>query len=135
MEGGDPIVTFIYASQTGNWEEISLDLHEKAKEEGYTTERFEFDDHLKKFDLAKHQPKRIVVLLWSSTGDGECPDNGNKFYRYLLKQAKVAKEQGTPESKIFSHLNYTILGLGDSGKSFFIKLSLIYKSFRLQQSS
>ncbi|CAI2363275.1 unnamed protein product [Moneuplotes crassus] len=117
----DPVVTFIYASQTGNCEEISMDLHTTAKEKGYTSERYEFDQHLKNFDLTNPKPKRVVVILCSSTGDGECPDNGNKFYRYLCKHSKIAKNEKTPESRIFSHLHYTILGLGDSDYSSFHK--------------
>ena len=81
----DPIVTFIYASQTGNCEEISLNLYEEAKSKGYKAERYEFDEHLAKFDLTKKTPKRIVVAIVSSTGDGECPDNGVHFFSYLRK--------------------------------------------------
>jgi sulfite reductase alpha subunit-like flavoprotein len=112
----EPIITFIYASQTGNCEEISLDMYTTAQEKGYKAERYEFDEHLESFDLTSNEPKRIVVIFWSSTGDGECPDNGNKFYRYLSKSAKIAKEQGD-SAKIFRHLRYTILGLGDSDYS------------------
>ena len=114
----DPIVTFIYASQTGNCEDISMDLHTTARSKGYTSERYEFDQHLKSFDLTQTSQKRVVVIICSSTGDGECPDNGNKFFRYLCKHSKVAKQDGTASTKIFSHLYYTILGLGDSGKDF-----------------
>ena len=114
-----PIVTFIYASQTGNCEEISLDMHDEAIEKGYKAERYQFDEHLKKFDLTQKNINRIVILIVSSTGDGEAPDNGAKFYRYLLKQAKVAKASKDVKDMIFSHLNFTILGLGDSDyKSF-----------------
>lgn len=77
----DPVVTFIYASQTGNCEDISLDLYQTAQEKGFKAQRYMFDDHLKKFDLTEQHPKRIVVILVSSTGDGEAPDNGNKFLR------------------------------------------------------
>lgn len=45
----------------------------------------------------------------------------NLINRYLKKHAKLAKEQGTPESKIFQHLHFTILGLGDSDYSSFQK--------------
>ena len=114
-----PIVTFIYASQTGNCEEISLDMHDEAIEKGYKAERYQFDEHLKKFDLTQTNINRIVILIVSSTGDGEAPDNGAKFYRYLLKQAKEAKASKDVKDMIFSHLNFTILGLGDSDyKSF-----------------
>lgn len=94
-----------------------MDMYTTAQDKGYKAERYEFDEHLDKFDLTKNDPKRIVVILCSSTGDGEAPDNGNKFFRYLSKNARLAKENAEDSYKIFSHLKYTILGLGDSDYS------------------
>lgn len=116
-----PIVTFVYASQTGNCEEISLDMYNKAKELGYESERFQFDDHGIKFDFSCELPVRIAVLIVSSTGDGEPPDNGAKFYRFLRNSEKQARTSRSPKDKIFSHLPYTILGLGDSDYQSFHK--------------
>lgn len=59
----EPIITFIYASQTGNCEEISLDMYTTAQEKGYKAERYEFDDHLESYNLTLSEPKRIVVIF------------------------------------------------------------------------
>jgi sulfite reductase alpha subunit-like flavoprotein len=84
-----------------------MDMFTAAQEKGYKAERYEFDEHLDKFDLTLKHPKRLLVVLCSSTGDGEAPDNGNKFFRYLNKNAKIARDSGKEDAKIFSHLKFT----------------------------
>ena len=55
----DPIVTYIYASQTGNAEEISMTLLDDTQAKGFTAERYEFNEHFDQFDLTKTTPKRV----------------------------------------------------------------------------
>lgn len=44
------------------------------------------------------------MVIASSTGDGESPENGQKFRKYLETQT----------GDKFGHVFYTMLGLGDS---------------------
>ena len=51
----------------------------------------------------------VLVIITSSTGDGELPDNAQKFYRWVRTQ----------EGNVLSGVRYTILGLGNSNYSTF----------------
>ena len=67
------------------------------------------------FDLTEKNALKICVLIVSSTGDGNMPENGEHFERFLLRESHAIGEKST--SKMFSHVSYTILGLGDSNYS------------------
>lgn len=54
---------------------------------------------------------KIVLVICSSTGDGESPENSLEFFRYLRRE--TANETSTA----LSHLFYTVLGLGSSDYS------------------
>ena len=55
--------------------------------------------------LANKNAIKVVVFFASSTGDGDSPENGLQF-RAWIEQLDGAD--------IFSHVFYTLLGLGDS---------------------
>ncbi|RIA98415.1 hypothetical protein C1645_870670 [Glomus cerebriforme] len=91
----------LYASQTGNAEWISKNIHQEASERGFANECHVMEE-LDEFDLSK---ENVLILVTSNTGDGDPPDNATKFFRFLRKI----------KSKTFlSHLKFTILGLGDT---------------------
>jgi sulfite reductase alpha subunit-like flavoprotein len=50
----------------------------------------------------KLEDEPVMVIVTSSTGDGEPPSNANKFWR------KIRREKN---SKFLSHMKYTVLGL------------------------
>ena len=87
------ILTILYGSQTGTAEEIGIELEAAAKEKGMEVERYECDEGLKKIMLwsEEQQSSRVFVLLISSTGDGEPPDNCRKFW----KELRVKKKKST----------------------------------------
>lgn len=96
----------LWASQTGNCEEISLRLQNDCSFKGIKTERYCLQELGSSLKLQTHE---VLVIIVSSTGDGELPDNGQKFYRWIRQQ----------EGTILSGIRYTILGLGDSNYSTF----------------
>eukprot|EP00603_Paraphysomonas_imperforata_P009419 CAMPEP_0114430330 /NCGR_PEP_ID=MMETSP0103-20121206/9983_1 /TAXON_ID=37642 ORGANISM="Paraphysomonas imperforata, Strain PA2" /NCGR_SAMPLE_ID=MMETSP0103 /ASSEMBLY_ACC=CAM_ASM_000201 /LENGTH=124 /DNA_ID=CAMNT_0001599769 /DNA_START=198 /DNA_END=572 /DNA_ORIENTATION=- len=49
---------------------------------------------------------RAVIIVCSTTGNGDAPDNAEKFWRTIKKRA-LAKDT-------FEGVNYTVLGLGDT---------------------
>lgn len=57
---------------------------------------------------------KICVIVVSSTGDGDSPENGDKFFRYLRNSANSSNTNG-----LLSHVFYAMLGLGDSNYSKF----------------
>ncbi|GBB97300.1 hypothetical protein RclHR1_02960013 [Rhizophagus clarus] len=91
----------LYASQTGNAEWIAKNIHQEASERGFVNECHVMEE-LDKFDLSK---ENVLILVTSNTGDGDPPDNATKFFRFLRK---------IKSKTFFSHLKFTILGLGDT---------------------
>ena len=91
----------LWASETGNSEEISLIIKERADDDGVPCERFCLGEIGTAFTL---KDREVLVFVLSSTGDGEMPDNGLKFYRWLRQN---------PDFQ-FSGIKFTILGMGDT---------------------
>ena len=94
-------------------------MFEKAKKLGYkNAQRFEFDDYLKRENFTSSW---VYVMISSSTGDGEFPDNGTSMHRYLMKCNK--------EKLDMSHVWFTLLGLGSTDYSTFLGVPIfIHKS-------
>jgi methionine synthase reductase len=107
----------LYASQTGNCEAISEDLLDPlaANVSGSKFKRFVLNDIDKKWSLEKKEVKKlqIAIFILSSTGDGEMPENGEKFYRWLRRTSGAQKEGESP----LNHLYFTMLGLGSTDYS------------------
>ena len=67
-------------------------------------------NQFKELGLTKKTALKIVIFMTSSTGDGEFPENGLQFQKYL---------RGENDTRALSHVSFTILGLGDSNYSKF----------------
>lgn len=110
----------LYGSQTGNAEEIAKAIHQQwlhtlplpssssssllrvqSMSDYISTHNNNIDELINEY---------IILFVISTTGEGDLPDNANRFFR-LLKQKK--------EKKWFSHTHIGILGLGDSNYSNF----------------
>lgn len=74
-------VTVFFASQTGNAESISRNIHEQAQERGFKSSHYVLNDFAK-VDWDKED---CLVFVVSTTGDGDPPDNSTKFWRHLRK--------------------------------------------------
>ena len=107
------IATIIYASETNKGMKVAERIFQDCEKEKIHTELYEFCDYQKKFEL--NDPKRIFIMIVSSTQDGDAPDNGYKLCKELKKLAK----NPVNSTKLFT-LKFTILGLGDSSYSSFM---------------
>ena len=96
-------LTILYGSQTGQAEAISEEIHDRVVKENVKAVRFCLSEVDKKFSIEKEQ---LVVIVCSTTGDGDPPDNASKFVRRIKKK--------TLSSDHLSKLRYTVLALGDS---------------------
>lgn len=101
-------VCFAYGSETGTALEITRCLRAAAVANGFTTDILSLDGLASRLQQREmHQggqaPHPPVIVVTSSTGDGEPPSNARGFWSWIT----------TPRRSL-AGLRYTILGLGDS---------------------
>jgi sulfite reductase (NADPH) flavoprotein alpha-component len=94
-----PIV-LLWASQTGTAEELATHVATQLGEAGLPVALHGMDD----FSAAELSTTQEVLLITSTTGDGEPPDNGADLWRALTASG-ATKLTGT---------RYAVLALGDS---------------------
>ena len=94
------ILHIVYGTQTGTAEELAYDIEKLSKDKGVDCKVFELDDI--SMDNLKEINKLLIVT--STTGDGEVPDNGLTFWENLSS----LNELNIP------NLKYGVLALGDS---------------------
>ncbi|MCV7200314.1 bifunctional nitrate reductase/sulfite reductase flavoprotein subunit alpha [Mycobacterium angelicum] len=94
-----PIVV-LWASQTGNAEELAADIAGKLAEAQLPVALHDMDD----FPVANLPNVSELLLVTSTTGDGDAPDNGAGFWRALCAD-------GAPQ---LPGIRYGVLALGDS---------------------
>ncbi|MEI3614068.1 assimilatory sulfite reductase (NADPH) flavoprotein subunit [Pseudogracilibacillus sp. SO30301A] len=98
-------ITVLYGSQTGNGQELAEDFSSKLKEQGLNvtlTSMNEFKPN------ALRKLKNLLIIM-STHGEGDPPDNALSFYEFLHGKRAPKLEQ----------LNYSVLALGDSSYEFF----------------
>lgn len=94
-------VLVAYGSQTGCAEAIAQILHKKLSTFIVGAELSIMND-IK--DIKNLETYDYIVFLVSTTGDGDFPDNANKFWRKMRRY----------KEKDLKKVNYCILGLGDT---------------------
>lgn len=108
----------LYGSQTGTAQEISrcveAEIVDGLGEAGWTTvlSMAQWMDEAGG-DVRKLGEARVVVLICSTTGNGDPPDNASKFWR----KVKALKEEGWLQGVPFA-----LLGLGDSNYDQFCQM-------------
>ncbi|MFJ3940456.1 molybdopterin-dependent oxidoreductase [Streptomyces parvus] len=98
-QGGRPVVV-LWASQTGNAEEVAATAARTLADEGYRTTLLGMDDGTPD---ALPSPADLLVVT-STFGDGDAPDNGSGFWESL----------NAPETPRLEGVRYAVLALGDS---------------------
>lgn len=125
-----PVLYILYGSATGNSEQIAKDLASRVKSSssplldnnGTSTPAFAsvfcepMQNFKKHWDAWQQAPSVVsqkyhaLLLVTSTTGNGDPPENASRFLRHLKRQ----KVSTAGVSTTFSHLAYSVLGLGDS---------------------
>ena len=92
--------TVLYGTQTGNSKKVASQLHTALQAKGVNASLFNMKDYRPQ-NLKKETRVYFVV---STQGNGEPPDEARAFYKFLQDKRAPRLE----------HLEYAVLGLGDS---------------------
>jgi len=93
----------VYGSETGQAKAIAQDIADKSAAHGLSADLRCAETVDKEFRLVDEQ---LLVLVCSTTGEGEPPNNAAKMLRRLRNKSLKPDH--------LAHLKYTILGLGDT---------------------
>lgn len=106
---GAPL-TILYGSQSGNAEALAKSLRKAARKQGFGPDVSALDG----FDFAQLTEIKHLLILCSTFGEGDPPDNAMKF----MKQIMADDAPSLPE------LNYSVCALGDRSYTFFCKAGI-----------
>lgn len=104
---GTPLSIF-YGSQSGNCEVLSKDLKKFAATQGFEASIEELDST----NLVAMAELNHALIICSTFGEGEPPDNAKHFYESLISDDAPA---------LPATLNFAVCGLGDSSYTYFNK--------------
>ena len=97
------MIYILYGSQSGTCECLSLNLKSTLEE------RYKLNiicDSLNNFDFSIKNNGNIYIIITSTYGNGDSPENASQFWRHI-KNRKLKNDY-------FENMKYIILGLGDS---------------------
>jgi len=104
----------LYASQTGNAQAIAESLQESLDSSGYNTALASTLD----IKLAKLNDYALIVVIASTHGEGEPPDDAIDFYEAVLSK----------KAPSLNGVKHAVLGLGDSSYEFFCQTAKDFDS-------
>ena len=100
-----PKLNVLFGSQSGNAESIAKRLVKEAKKQGYEATIAA----LEKASLAALAQERCALIITSTWGEGDPPDNAVKFWEQLIAENDLK----------LASLNYSVLALGDTNYQHF----------------
>jgi sulfite reductase (NADPH) flavoprotein alpha-component len=112
-----PSITLLFASQTGNAENLAKQLSQRLTIADFPVRLFCMAD----YPTAELSTETYLLIITSTYGDGETPDTARAFWSFLKNASALSLPQ----------LKYAVLALGDShydqfcqcGKNFDARLS------------
>ncbi len=95
----------LFGSQTGTAEKLAKQIAKESKSCGCNSRVVDANEHAK-IDWSK---ETNLLVVTSTYGDGDMPDNAQNFWEWLQTDA----------AKSLAHLNFSVLGLGDTNYEHF----------------
>ncbi len=116
--GAAPVLHVLYGSQTGNAEAVAEDAAAAARTHGFAPVVCALDD----MDLDRFASAGHVLIVTSTYGEGEMPDNAELFWDALSAESAPRLE----------HMHFAVLALGDTGYDGFCQAGKLLDT-RLEQ--
>ena len=111
-------VTILWGSQTGNAEGLAKKLVKTLKKGNFEPEVFD----MAAYDKGRLPQEKNLLIITSTYGDGEPPDNAAELYNWLLSDAPPRLEG----------VQFSVLALGDTNYPDFCKCGIDFDT-RLEQ--
>ena len=105
LTAGDRTISILFGSQSGNSEELAAKFAKRATDYGLDATVHDMDG----FDLSALPGMKRVLIICSTWGEGEMPDNAEELW--LQASADSAPN--------LSGVNFSILALGDTSYEFY----------------
>ena len=106
MKNNNKKIYILYGSATGNGESIAKilaqNIHEDLKCEVYCNTLNSIKNDISEL----HNNCRLLIIICSTTGNGDAPENANIFWN-TLKKRSLSKT-------ILNNMPFIVLGLGDT---------------------
>ena len=114
----DHPVVVLYGSQTGTAAEVAKNISAGIEGMGVSSRVMSMNEM--GFGNVSKDKTPFVILVCSSTGDGEAPDNATKFYMDVRRKSH-------PEGMLHG-IQFTSLGLGDSNYTRYMHVPRVLKT-------
>ncbi|AAM67958.1 assimilatory sulfite reductase (NADPH) flavoprotein subunit [Buchnera aphidicola] len=101
----EKIITIISASQTGNARQLAKRFNKYLKNENKKTNLIDAAD----YNFKKIKNERFLILIISTQGEGEPPEEALSFYKFIMSKKAPRLE----------NLHYSVFGLGDVSYNLF----------------
>ncbi|MFF2908265.1 assimilatory sulfite reductase (NADPH) flavoprotein subunit [Paenibacillus sp. NPDC057934] len=98
-------VTVLFGSQTGNCQRLAGSLSRKLEEQGFQVTQ----SSMNSFKANGLKKVENLLILVSTHGEGDPPDNARAFHEFLYSKRAPGLE----------HLRFSVLALGDTSYEFF----------------
>ena len=118
QEGPRPALRILYGTQTGNAEGVANDAAAAAKTQGFDATVSGLDE----IELDEFAGLKFVLIITSTYGEGEMPDNAELFWE-ALSSSEAPRLEG---------VSFGVLALGDTGYDGFCQAGKLFDT-RLEQ--